>query len=160
MDKNAKELIQKMAGIPQGLKDLRSGGGMAHMPPSHQTYAAGRSNANLFGQRAAKTPAGPDRSADIEVGKGQKAQVKSSSDVKKTSSMKNIIADIIKGAEQNTFGRPVTIQADVTDWSPIDMAKVAGMVVALSEKGYTNKEAAEYLGMHEDQLTLIIKTVG
>ena len=153
MNKNAKELIQKMAGIPQGLRDLRSGGSMAQMPSSHQTYAAGRSNANLFGQRAAKSPAGADRSADIEVGKGQKALVKASSD------MRSIIDDLIKGAENNTFGRPVNIQTQ-TDFSPIDMAKVAGAVVALSEKGYSVKQAAEYLGLTEAQLQDIVSTVG
>jgi len=126
---------------------------MAEMPASHQTYAAGRANANLFGQRAAKSPAGADRSADIEIGKGQKAQVKSSSD------MRSIIDDLIKGAENNTFGRPVNIQTQ-TDFSPIDMAKVAGAVVALSQKGYSVKQASEYLGLTEQQIQHIVSTVG
>ena len=77
----------------------------------------------------------------------------------KTSSMRSIIDDIIKGAEQNTFGRPVNIQAD-TEFSPIDMAKVAGAVVALSEKGYSVKEASEYLGLTEKQVQDIVSTVG
>ena len=77
----------------------------------------------------------------------------------KTSSMRSIIDDIIKGAEQNTFGRPVNIQAD-TEFTPIDMAKVAGAVVALSEKGYSVKEASEYLGLTEKQIQDIVSTVG
>ena len=78
---------------------------------------------------------------------------------KNSSDMRSIIDDIIKGAEQNTFGRPVNIQAD-TEFTPIDMAKVAGAVVALSEKGYSVKEASEYLGLTEKQIQDIVSTVG
>lgn len=76
-----------------------------------------------------------------------------------SSDMKSIIDDFIKGAKQNTFGRPVNIQAD-TEFTPLDMAKVAGAVVALSEKGYSVKEASEYLGLTEKQIQDIVSTVG
>jgi translation initiation factor 1 (eIF-1/SUI1) len=75
-----------------------------------------------------------------------------------SSSMKDIVDDIIKGAEQNTFGRRVNIQQGF-DPSPIDMAKFAGALTAYSELGYSVKEAAEALGLTEKQVQHIIATV-
>jgi len=76
--------------------------------------------------------------------------------MKKNASMKSIIDDIIKGAQENTFKRPVTIQ---TSWTPIDTAKFAGQLQALGEQGYSVKEAAEYLGLTEAQVQDILTTV-
>lgn len=76
----------------------------------------------------------------------------------KNSSMKGIIDDIIKGAEQNSFGRAVTIQAD-TEFSPLEVAKIAGALTALSEMNYSVKQAAEYLGLTEKQVQDIVATV-
>jgi hypothetical protein len=74
------------------------------------------------------------------------------------SSMKNIIADIIKGAEQNTFGRPVNIQTN-TEWTHFDTAKTAGALQALGERGYSVKQASEYLGLTEAQVQDILAAV-
>ena len=77
----------------------------------------------------------------------------------KTGSMKSIINDIIKGAQDNTFGRPVTIQDD-TEWTHIDTAKFAGALQLLGEQGYSVKEASEYLGLTEAQVQGILEVVG
>ena len=78
---------------------------------------------------------------------------------KKTAAMRNIIDDIVKGAQDNTFGRPIAIQADVQDWTPLDTAKCAGMLQALAEQEYTLKEASEYLGLPEERLQQVIAAV-
>jgi len=78
--------------------------------------------------------------------------------MKKNSSMKSIIDDIIKGAEQNTFGRPVNIQTN-TEWTHFDTAKTAGALQALGEQGYSVKQAAEYLGLTEAQIQHIVDQV-
>lgn len=77
----------------------------------------------------------------------------------KKASMRNIIDDIIKGAKDNSFGRPVHIQNDTQDWTPLDIAKTAGALQALSEQGYSVKQAAEYLGLTEKQVQVIVTTV-
>jgi hypothetical protein len=79
--------------------------------------------------------------------------------VEKKASMRNIIEDIIKGAKDNSFGRPVHIQNDTPDWTPLDIAKTAGALQALSEQGYSVKQAAEYLGLTEKQVQVIVATV-
>ena len=79
-------------------------------------------------------------------------------DEKKESSMKNIIDDLIKGAQHNTFGRPVSVQTN-TSWTHLDTAKTAGMLQALSEQGYSVKEASEYLGLTEAQIQYIVGAV-
>lgn len=79
-------------------------------------------------------------------------------ETEKKSSMKDIINDIVKGAEQNSFGRPVNVQQGF-DPSPLDLAKFAGALTALSEQGYSVKAAAEYLGLTEKQVQHIIDTV-
>lgn len=80
----------------------------------------------------------------------------------KKSEMREIIDDIIKGAKDNGFGRPVNIQTswDAPDWTPLDTAKCAGMLIALDEQGYTMKEASEFLGLPEEHLQAVIKAVG
>jgi hypothetical protein len=77
----------------------------------------------------------------------------------KKASMRNIIDDIIKGAKDNSFGRPVTIQVDSPAWTPIEIAKTAGALQALSDQGYSVKQAAEYLGLTEKQVQVIVTTV-
>jgi hypothetical protein len=72
--------------------------------------------------------------------------------------MKNIIDDLIKGAQNNTFGRPVSIQRGF-DPSPLDLAKFAGQLQALGEQGYSVKQASEYLGLTEQQIRYIVATV-
>lgn len=149
MNKQALELIQKMAGTqPPKPK-----------PPMPQSKAR-----DLVDGQRNKTQETQVRVEKLMSSAPQYLQDRmkktSSAGVKKASSdMKSIIDDIIKGAEQNTFGRPVSIQVD-SEFSPIDMAKVAGAVVALSEKGYSVKEASEYLGLTEKQVQDIVSTVG
>jgi len=104
-------------------------------PPEYQAAASTAFKSRLHGDEAG-------------VGAGKQAQT----------SMRNIIDDIIKGAEQNTFGRPVNIQRD-TDWTHLDTAKVAGMLQALGEQEYSVKEAAEYLGLTEDVVQCILTDV-
>lgn len=79
-------------------------------------------------------------------------------DESKQASMRNIIDDLIKGAQQNTFGRPVSVQTN-TDWTHLDTAKVAGMLQALGEQEYSVKEAAEYLGLTEGMVQCILEDV-
>lgn len=76
-----------------------------------------------------------------------------------TSDMRTLIDDLIKGAQQNTFGRPVSVQQGF-DPSPLDLAKFAGMLQALNEQGYSVKEAAEYLKLTEAQVQDIVSKVG
>lgn len=76
----------------------------------------------------------------------------------KTGSMKQVIDDLIKGAQHNTFGRPVSVEGQ-TDFGPLQIAKIAGALQALSEAEYSVKEAAEYLGLTEAQVQRVIETV-
>ena len=76
----------------------------------------------------------------------------------KTAGMRSIIDDIIKGASQNSFGRPVSIQAD-TEWTHLDTAKTAGVLQALGERGYSVKQASAYLGLTEAKIQSILATV-
>lgn len=152
------ELIQKLAVEKRALAPETVGRAlvqrMARTAPSKAQGELGLSyeKEKLYQNNLNKRPAAEqDRAVD--------AAAKTAPKMFKQSSMKNIIDDLIKGAENNTFGRPVNIQTQ-TDFSPIDMAKVAGAVVALSEKGYSVKQAAEYLGLTEKQVADIVSTVG
>jgi hypothetical protein len=254
MDKAAKELIEKMAvtsdWVAKKLGPSSPGGGLAATKAkggfsAENRIAGGLANAegradrvdgrhfqrgtptkfNLPTQRVRKDAAGTARDM-------YRTELESR---KKESTMKNIIDDIIKGAEQNTFGRPVRIETNLdkaaseliqkmaapsalsdqkhifvglqrmagvprkyTDgklslnptkdkdaiaakgkfnqwargaareaapekkegsWTPLDIAKTAGALVALEEQGYSVKQAAEYLGLTEAQVQDIVATV-
>ena len=115
MDKRAAELIQKMAGIPK------------EMPPDtvearHILAKMTKPEATAATTRLSKPGGGS-----------------------KTSSLRSYIDDIIKGAQDNTYGRPMAIQTN-TEWTHFDTAKTAGVLQYLGEQGCSVKEAAEYLG--------------
>ncbi len=143
MNKNAKDLIYKLA-------------------TARPTPAAASKPDFLQDQKKVRTPgrspvqlAGPDIFKDKKKvrtpGEGPAIEPK-------TAGMRAIIDDIIKGAEQNTFGRPVNIQAD-TEWTPLDTAKTAGVLQALGELGYSVKQASAYLGLTETKIQAILAAV-
>jgi len=171
MNKNAKELIEKIAlapgtvgramakrwvdpGSPRGSTPTSTGmtekrlgqydKALQRMTPS-QRETAGDAHASHAVELVHR-----EREANPSKFKGTMFE--------KKSSMKNIIDDLIKGAQHNTFGRPVSIQQGF-DPSPIDLAKFAGQLQALGEQGYSVKQAAEYLGLTERQVQDIVATV-
>jgi len=159
MDKSAKELIEKMAGIPKALNRMPEAK-VESLKGKQYEYATDRRGTHLRGHLAAAEPAGSKARTDListakEIKGDHYAPLP---DVKKTSSMKNIIDDLIKGAQHNTFGRPVSIQQGSSP-TPLDLAKFAGQLQALSEQGYSVKQAAEYLGLTEHQVQDIVSTV-
>jgi hypothetical protein len=161
MDKNAKELIQKMAFEKLALSPQlmgRASYDRASVPvPSGQVPKE-----TLYTPRMRAMP--PDQKKQMiegwysrqleQTAKQNRAAPLPSLSVK-TASMKNIIDDLVKGAQQNTFGRPVTIQQGFNP-SPLDLSKFAGALAALDEQGYSVKEAAEYLGLTEKQVQDIV----
>ena len=199
MDKNAKELIQKMAGVKTavssgwvsgmlrpkegtpavsfgnpgtksspGLAGATAKGGRtveqrltkahdAAATRSSMTSGAWADSKNPMSQGAKARMLGANSSAKREYSNAHDALGEARS--QKTGGMKSIINDIIKGAQDNTFGRPVQIQAD-TEWTPLDTAKTAGALQFLGEQGYSVKQAAEYLGLTENQVQFILKAVG
>lgn len=74
------------------------------------------------------------------------------------SDMKSIIDDIIKGAEQNSFGRSVSVEVN-SEFTPLKVAEYTGRLTALSEFGYSVKQASEYLGLTEKQVQDIVASV-
>lgn len=76
----------------------------------------------------------------------------------KKAEMREMIRDLIKGAQQNSFGRPVNVQTN-TQWTHLDTAKTAGAVHALVAQGYSVKQAAEYLKVPLDKAELAYKQV-
>jgi len=167
MDKNAKELIQKMAGVKTALSPETVGSALGkriHRPnpggPSHPSggvydrYSdslspAGQSTMNRAYE--AQRKAGPAAASSP-------TPASIPAPAWKSASMKNIIDDLIKGAQHNSFGRPVSIQQG-SDPTPLDLAKFAGQLQALGEQGYSVKQAAEYLGLTERQVQDIVATV-
>jgi hypothetical protein len=139
MNKSAKELIEKMAS-----KNLNP-----YMKGHNRGLVAGAAGGLVTGGAAGY----------LLGSKKENKDDKKKEESEKKSSMRDFIDDFIKGATHNTFGRPVNIQTQ-TDFSPIDMAKVAGVVVAFSQKGYSVKEASEYLGLPVSQVESIVATVG
>lgn len=147
-------LIQKIAGSPGRLRTdmahtaYREMGVPIHGKPRQSVLDAHSKQFNV----PAAPPAffGRDRPAEKKTPAGPGAQ--------KESSMRGIIDDIIKGAKDNSFGRPVSIQVD-SDFTPLDLAKTAGALQALSEQGYSVKQAAAYLGLTEKQVQDIVATV-
>jgi len=120
MNKSAKELIQKLAGNG-GPKVTRTtpkpAGGPFKWNMAEYPTAAKRDAA-----RAASNAANGN---DQLPGAPQKALDRAARMAKKESSMKNIIDDIIKGAEQNTFGRPVVIQTEISKEASELIQKIA-----------------------------------
>jgi len=149
MDKAAKELIEKLA-------SKRHGPTMGSMKGLGEAWDSLKSHATAAGAGTAVGAAG-GAAVGYHFGKKKKNEDEDE-DEEKTSSMKNIIDDLIKGAQHNTFGRPVSIQQGF-DPSPIDLAKFAGQLQALGEQGYSVKQAAEYLGLTERQVQDIVATV-
>ena len=153
MNKSAKELIQKLAGNG-GPKVTRTtpkpAGGPFKWNMAEYPTAAKRDAA-----RAASNAANGN---DQLPGAPQKALDRAARMAKKESSMKNIIDDLIKGAQHNSFGRPVSVQQGSSP-TPLDLAKFAGQLQALGEQGYSVKQAAEYLGLTERQVQDIVATV-
>lgn len=154
MDKNAKELIEKIA---------KHGGANARLIAQHAKRSISR-----FGEDAkdAVKKHGPTAAAGATLfgagavtGHAVSKRKDEKKDEEKKASMQTIIDDLIKGAQQNTFGRPVSIQQGF-DPSPLDLAKFAGMLQALGEQGYSVKEAAEYLNLTEAQVQDIVSKVG
>lgn len=149
MNKAAKELIAKLAASKNVIANLRSASKPNSENPVGALYAKNRVKAYDAGK------SGPPTEPALNAAKLHKDL---SRFAMKTASMKNIIDDIIKGASQNTFGRTVNIQQGF-DPSPLDIAKFAGALTALSEQGYSVKAAAEYLGLTETQVQHIINAV-
>lgn len=142
MDKSAKELIAKLAG---------------ETPPNPKP-----------GQRPLPQSVVRDQ---VDVRKSKLADIKKKvnasmasapsylRDRMKKSSMQDIIDDIIKGAEQNSFGRPVNVQTN-TEWTHLNTAKTAGALQLLAERGYSVKEAAEFLEVSEEVVQAVLAAVG
>jgi hypothetical protein len=144
MDKTAKELIEKLA---MGKKSPLLAADVAKLKTMRQ-------NVSASAQKAKAGYAARKAEDDAALAK-MRGLVK---DTEKKSSMKNIIDDIIKGAEQNTFGRPVNVQVS-SEFTPLDVAKFAGALQYLAEQDYSVKQAAEYLGLTDAQVLAIVDTV-
>jgi len=148
------ELIQKIAISPEIV-------GRAHAIRYEQAPKKGRAQmaqlpkrqANLYDNAYRRMTSEQQNKADDSFGETQDLLHQ------KQSSMKNIIDDIIKGAKDNSFGRPVHIQNDTQDWTPLAISKTAGMLMALEQQGYSVKQAAEYLGLTVSQVQDIVATV-
>lgn len=160
MHKSAKELIQKLAddvGSPNW--NQRFDGAKGKPAKSFAEKEKLRAERDTRPPKKYVGPPGGDpRVARAEKEKSLQGTFSQPPAFSKKSSMKNIIDDIIKGAEQNTFGRRVNIQQG-DDPSPLDLAKFAGMLQALGEQGYSVKQAAEYLGLTVGQVQDIVATV-
>lgn len=159
MDSATQSLIQKiaMALKPRPEKGPGSGWGPGEMmdPRKYSPQKKGPGKAydpERFRQN--NREGRPLRGPGSGYGPGEKNDPR-----KKESSMKSIIDDIIKGAKDNSFGRPVHIQNDTRDWTPLAISKTAGMLMALEQQGYSVKQAAEYLGLTERQVQDIVATV-
>ena len=155
MDKNAKELIQKLAGKNSRVQLQAAAQSQALGPRDPQKrWAQFRQGARDAG--SGNIAGGKDPKFGKTLAEGAKSRLDEMGE--KKSSMKNIIDDLIKGAQHNTFGRPVSIQQG-SDPTPLDLAKFAGQLQALGEQGYSVKQAAEYLGLTERQVQDIVATV-
>lgn len=156
LDKNAKELIEKLAGsspdIKSRLKPLLEG---AKKTVNQGGTAVAKKMREFDGTHAAVFGAGA-----LAGGVVGRSSADTKEDREKKSSMKNLIDDIIKGAEQNSFGRPVRIQNATQDWTHLDTAKTAGALQLLAEQGYSVKEAAEFLDVSEELVRAVIAAVG
>lgn len=186
MNKNTQELIQKMAGTKTavsggwtaamlasskgkpglaGMKD-RPGQTVGDRLRKAQAHAESHGSLTPAGFKMNKSPSMDegakkrysDSIYEERSALGKEIDRRGRDMGSKTSGMRSIIDDIIKGAEQNTFGRPVSIQAD-TEWTHFDTAKTAGMLHALGEEGYSVKQASEYLGLTEAQIQHILVAV-
>lgn len=162
LDKNAAELIQKLAA---GETQLRQHMYHSALKDLGQPMRKGPARQSVLDEHAKtfNVPAAPPRpERDRSLAKTKRYLGPPGTDPRelrnKQSSMQTIIDDIIKGAEQNTFGRPVNIQVN-SDFTPLDIAKTAGALQALSEQGYSVKQAAEYLGLTERQIQDIVALV-
>jgi hypothetical protein len=70
----------------------------------------------------------------------------------------NLINDLIKGASANARLTGIELGGALSNggFTQFDIAKTAGMLVALSEAEYTVKEACEALNLNEDTLQAIV----
>lgn len=158
MHKNARELIQQLVEEPKeaGLKNKVMGvlaaGSLAASAP-----AAFKANLQQTRDHGA-TSIRAEKGGVAEKVK-QKFKAPSAGESKKEGSMRAIIDDIIKGAEQNSFGRPVNVQTN-TEWTHLNTAKTAGALQLLAERGYSVKEAAEFLEVSEEVVQAVLAAVG
>jgi hypothetical protein len=77
----------------------------------------------------------------------------------KKASMRNIIDDIIKGGEGQQLRAAGDHSGRLSGVDALEIAKTAGALQALSDQGYSVKQAAEYLGLTEKQVQVIVTTV-
>lgn len=158
MDKSAKELIRQMVEEPKeaGLKNKVMG---ALAAGSLAAGAPGAFKANLQQTRDHGTTSIRAEKGSVAEKVKQKFKAPSVGESKKEGSMRSIIDDIIKGAEQNSFGRPISVQTN-TEWTHLDTAKTAGALQLLAEQSYSVKEAAEFLDVSEEVVRAVLAAVG
>jgi hypothetical protein len=162
IDKNAKELIQKLAVSNNWIRGKAASGSQkaspARLSKAFATNAKGQERAFIKFEDAA--PGKIQRAAEAVEKRDAAGAGMRAGQEKKSSDMRAMIDDLIKGAKENSFGRPVHIQNATQDWTPLKVAEYSGALVALSERGLTEKEAAEYLGLTVAQVQDIVRTVG
>lgn len=75
-------------------------------------------------------------------------------------SMRGLMDTFIDGAVNNGYGRTVTVQEDkLAAATPLDLAHMAGTLQALSEQGFSLKEASEYLQVPEATIQAVLVAV-
>ena len=79
-------------------------------------------------------------------------------DERRASDMSNLIQDLIEGAQKNSNLAGIELDGALgqAGFTPLDIAKTAGVLAALNEAQFTVKEACEATGLDETTLQAIV----